>query len=54
MGVVIVEGKGSFRVKLRRPIVTDGAFATRLFSNYFENLFNNLYGNRTVRDGSLV
>jgi len=26
-------------VKFGRPIVTSGAFATRLFSNYFEDLF---------------
>ena len=38
-GVVIIEReKGSFGVNLRRPIVTNGAFATRLFSNYFEDL----------------
>jgi len=40
MGVVIVEGEGAvLGVNLRRPIVTNGAFATRLFSNYFEDLF---------------
>ena len=39
-GVVIVEGEGSvWGMKLRRPVVTNGAFATRLFSNYFEDLF---------------
>jgi len=39
MAVVIVEGKGIvLGVKLRRPIVTNGAFATRLFSDYFEDL----------------
>jgi len=27
------------RVKLRHGIVTNGAFATQLFSNYFEDLF---------------
>jgi len=40
MKVVIVKREGAvFGVKLRRPIVTNGAFATRLFSNYFEDLF---------------
>jgi len=33
--VVIVEGKGSFGVNLGCPTVTNGYFATRLFSNYF-------------------
>jgi len=37
-GVVNVEGKGHFRVKLRHPVVTNGAFAMRLFSDYFEDL----------------
>jgi len=32
-------GMGSFGVNFGRPIVTNGAFATRLFSNYFEDLF---------------
>jgi len=32
--------RGSFGVKLGRPFVTNGAFATRLFSNYFEDLFH--------------
>jgi len=32
--------RGSFGVNLRRPIVTNWAFATRLFSNYFEDLFS--------------
>jgi len=37
MGVVIVEGKGAvLELNLRRPIVTNWAFATRLFPNYFE------------------
>jgi len=31
-------GRGNFGVNLRRPMVTSGAFATRLFSNYFEDL----------------
>jgi len=31
-------GRGSFGVNWR-PIVTSGAFATRLFSHYFEDLF---------------
>jgi len=31
-------GRGSLGVKLRRPSVTNGVFATRLFSNYFEDL----------------
>jgi len=40
MRVVIVEGEGAVSgVNLGRPIVTNGAFATRLFSNYFEDLF---------------
>jgi len=40
MKVVIVEGEGAvLGVNLGRPIVTNGAFATRLFSNYFEDLF---------------
>jgi len=30
--------RGSVGVKLGHPIVTHGAFATRLFSNYFEDL----------------
>ena len=30
-------------VKLKRPIVINGAFATRLFSNYFEDLFHYVY-----------
>ena len=39
-GVVIVKGEGTvLGVKLGRPIVNNGAFATRLFSNYFEDLF---------------
>jgi len=41
-GVVIVDGKGQFgreEVNLGRPIVTNRASATRLFSNYFEDLF---------------
>jgi len=43
MGVVIVKGKGSSGVNLGRPIVTNGAFATWLFSNYFEDLFYNAH-----------
>jgi len=40
-GVVIVEGEGAvLGVNLERPIVTNGAFATRLFSNCCEDLFN--------------
>ena len=41
MGVVIVEGKGAvLGVNLGRPSVTNGDFATRLFSNYFgQDLF---------------
>jgi len=36
MEVVIVEGEGAvLGVNLGRPIVTNGDFATRLFSNYF-------------------
>jgi len=36
MGVVIVEGEGAVLwVNLRRPIVTNGDIATRLFPNYF-------------------
>jgi len=27
-------------MKLKRPVVTNEAFATRLFSNYFEDLFS--------------
>jgi len=39
-GVVIVEDEGAvLGVNLGRSIVTNGAFATRLFSNYFEDLF---------------
>jgi len=38
---VIVEGKGAvLGVNLGRPIVTNGAFAMRLFSNDFEDLFS--------------
>jgi len=37
-GVVIVVGKGSLGVNLGRPTVTNGAFATRLFSNYSGDL----------------
>jgi len=38
-GVVIVEWEGAVLVvNLGRPIVTNGAFATRLFSDYFEHL----------------
>jgi len=38
-GAVIVEGEGAvLEVNLGRPIVTNGAFATRLFSNYSEDL----------------
>ena len=38
---MIIKGKGTLLgVNLGRPIVTNGAFATRLFSNYFEDLFN--------------
>jgi len=38
-GVVIEEGAGAvLGVNLGRLIVTNGAFATRLFSNYFEDL----------------
>jgi len=37
-GVVIVRGKGEvLEVKLGRPIVSNGVFATRLFSNYSED-----------------
>jgi len=37
--VVIVEGEGAVSgVNLGRPIVINGAFATRLFSNYFADL----------------
>jgi len=36
MAVVIVEGEGAVLwVNLRRPIVTNGDFASRLFPNYF-------------------
>jgi len=39
MRVVIVEGEGAdLGVNLGCPVVTNGAFATRLFSNYFEDL----------------
>jgi len=31
-------GRGSFGGEFGRPIVTNGAFATRLFSNYSEHL----------------
>jgi len=40
MGVLIVKGEEAvLRVTLGRPIVTNVAFATRLFSKYFEDLF---------------
>jgi len=47
------KGRGSFGVNLGRPIVTNGAFATRLFSNYIEHLLLNvlnvlLYATRCV------
>ena len=56
MGVLdgggIVEGEGAvLRVNLGRPIVTNGALATRLFSNYFEDLLmliSVLYGTRKL------
>ena len=40
-GVIIVKGEGAvLGVKFGRPIVTNGAFATLLFPNYFgEDLF---------------
>jgi len=38
MGVVIFEGNGHFWGWLKRPIVTSGAVAMLLFSNYFEDL----------------
>jgi len=46
MGVVIIQGKGHLGVKLRCPIVTNGAFASRLLSNYFEDLL--FYGHYTL------
>jgi len=40
MGMMIIEGEGAvLEVNLGRLIVTNGAFATRLFSSYFEDLF---------------
>jgi len=45
-GMGVLDGSGDRRregavlgVNLGRPIVTNGAFATQLFSNYFEDLF---------------
>jgi len=45
-GMGVLDGGGDRRmegavlgVNLGRPIVTNGAFETRLFSNYFEDLF---------------
>jgi len=38
-GVMIVEGEGTvLGVNLGRPILTNGDFATQLFSNYYEDL----------------
>jgi len=39
MGLVIVKGEGTVLRVMGRPIATNGAFATRFFSNYFEDLF---------------
>jgi len=45
-GMGVLDGGGDRRregavlgVNLGRPIVTNGSFATQLFSNYFEDLF---------------
>ena len=46
-GIGVLDGGGDRRrgmavlgVDLGRPIVTNGAFVTRLFSNYFEDLLD--------------
>ena len=44
-GVVFVKGEGAVLHggEVGRPIVTNGAFATRLFSNYSEDLLFRYY-----------